>query len=282
MDGAMQMIGRGDQRSQAWSGGSTTEMAIFPPDSDYASRNFGWRVSAATIDVEDSVFTPLPGIWRTLVVIEGHILLDHEGHHRASLRPFQQDSFSGSWSTKSSGRGRDFNVMVSAPYRAEIKAVHLDEEYPRHREIVPTVPSAAEQFLAWTMLYAVSDSLRIKVSDGYQTTLHPGDLLLVHRHQLTEAHSWAMTIESEHLDASNGFVVVSVVQIITQTPHVRTGENGDLARRNFSRIHPIGIGAQWGRGASLKSATHGFHVRPLVPLDIADLPTFDPQGAEGI
>lgn len=44
-----------------WSGGSTTELYLDPPQASYAQRNFGVRVSSATVECERSQFTALPG-----------------------------------------------------------------------------------------------------------------------------------------------------------------------------------------------------------------------------
>ena len=42
-----------------WSGGSTTELFIWPKDASYAERRFNIRISTATVDVESSTFTRL-------------------------------------------------------------------------------------------------------------------------------------------------------------------------------------------------------------------------------
>lgn len=103
---------RGELQSSHWSGGTTTQLAIFPTDADYAARNFTWRVSSARVDVLESVFTSLPGVKRTLMVLDGRLALTHEGHHGSNLGVFEQDSFLGDWTTRSLGRVTDFNVMT--------------------------------------------------------------------------------------------------------------------------------------------------------------------------
>src|SRR5579875_3661463 len=109
MSAAIQLIRRGEQTTNTWSGGTTTEIAIYPNNSEYGKRNFLWRLSTATVDVEESLFTPLPGISRILMVTEGTMTLQHEGHHSVHLAPFEQDKFEGAWTTRCMGRGRDFN-----------------------------------------------------------------------------------------------------------------------------------------------------------------------------
>ena len=43
-----------------WSGGTTTQLAIAPSGAQYGDRAFLWRLSSATVDLEESDFTPLP------------------------------------------------------------------------------------------------------------------------------------------------------------------------------------------------------------------------------
>ena len=37
-------------RVSHWSGGQTAEIALWPPQSSYADRNFLWRLSSATVE----------------------------------------------------------------------------------------------------------------------------------------------------------------------------------------------------------------------------------------
>jgi environmental stress-induced protein Ves len=58
-------------------GGSTTEIAVFPPDAGFD--DFDWRVSLATISA-DGPFSVFPGVDRTLALVEGHgVTLDIDG-----------------------------------------------------------------------------------------------------------------------------------------------------------------------------------------------------------
>ena len=47
-----------DLKPVAWSGGSTTELFIFPPTGNYRKRNFDFRLSTATVEVDTSDFLP--------------------------------------------------------------------------------------------------------------------------------------------------------------------------------------------------------------------------------
>lgn len=101
-----------DYRIGQWSGGSTTEFALFPSKSCYADRNFIWRLSSATVDTEESTFTRLPDYDRVLMVLKGEVVLSYEGERVSRLKELEQDRFDGAWKTKSFGKITDFNLMV--------------------------------------------------------------------------------------------------------------------------------------------------------------------------
>ena len=54
-----------------WSGGTTTQLAIAPEGAVYADRDFLWRISSATVDLEESDFTALPDYVRLISVLDG-------------------------------------------------------------------------------------------------------------------------------------------------------------------------------------------------------------------
>jgi environmental stress-induced protein Ves len=54
-----------------WSGGITTQLAIYPKDANYKKQNFQFRISTATVEIEESVFTKLPGVSRKLMILNG-------------------------------------------------------------------------------------------------------------------------------------------------------------------------------------------------------------------
>jgi hypothetical protein len=101
-------------------------LAIWPPEADYARRDFVWRVSTARVDLEESTFTPLPGFRRLLMILEGGARLVHEARdlrREQSLGPFEQDAFEGAWNTASRGRCVDFNLMTASGCDGRIEAL---------------------------------------------------------------------------------------------------------------------------------------------------------------
>ena len=105
IDAAAQSVSR-------WSGGTTTQLAIFPPAALYADRDFLWRVSSAVVELPESDFTPLPDYDRTLMILQGELSLSHDGGEEYTLRAFEQTSFDGASKTFSRGRVTDFNLMM--------------------------------------------------------------------------------------------------------------------------------------------------------------------------
>lgn len=96
----------------AWAGGTTTQLCIYPQGSEYAKRDFLFRISSATVDCECSTFTALPGVERIILPLKGTLHLYYRGHGEKFLRAFEQDRFDGGWETTSAGRAIDFNLMT--------------------------------------------------------------------------------------------------------------------------------------------------------------------------
>ncbi|MDF2839834.1 MAG: hypothetical protein K0Q99_605 [Clostridia bacterium] len=106
------LITKERQQTTRWSGGITTQIAIYPKDSNYVDREFLWRLSTALVEIEESNFTKLTGYDRHLMVLEGKLELIHKDHHAVILEQYEQDSFKGGWDTLSCGKAKDFNLML--------------------------------------------------------------------------------------------------------------------------------------------------------------------------
>ncbi len=102
-----------EQTASKWAGGTTTQLAIFPENADYSKRNFLFRISTATVETEESEFTNLPGVSRIIMILDGTLWLNHEGHYSKTLQKFDTDLFDGSWKTSSKGKVTDFNLMTT-------------------------------------------------------------------------------------------------------------------------------------------------------------------------
>ena len=110
-----------------WSGGTTSQLYIFPEDAQFSERNFDFRISSATIEVEESTFTSLPTYNRILAVLEGSLELKHNEKPSTRLEEYEQVFFHGSWETSSIGKVRDFNVIFNANYHVDMQFIAVTE-----------------------------------------------------------------------------------------------------------------------------------------------------------
>ena len=109
----IKILGGDDYRTSVWSGGTTTQLYIYPEGGDYAARRFSVRISSATVDDEESDFTPLPGVTRYITPIKGGFTLTHPGETPVVMAPCDAPyRFDGGIPTHSAGRAADMNLML--------------------------------------------------------------------------------------------------------------------------------------------------------------------------
>jgi environmental stress-induced protein Ves len=153
-----------------WSGGTTTELFIYPPTAVYAQRNFDFRLSTATVEAEESEFTSLPGYARKLMVLAGQTTLHHENHHRITLQKFDVDTFNGSWKTTSVGKCTDFNVMTRGRFSANMKALSIPNNC--QEEII------LQQNCKWFFLYQLTGKTTV-FADDLRFLMNAGDFGII-------------------------------------------------------------------------------------------------------
>ncbi|MDF3006052.1 MAG: hypothetical protein K0S22_2524 [Oscillospiraceae bacterium] len=96
-----------------WSGGKTRQIAIDPPLAVYADRDFNFRLSSATVEQEESDFTPLPDYERIISPVKGQLqLLFNDSAQQVILNEFELRHFDGAWKTSSRGKVTDYNLMT--------------------------------------------------------------------------------------------------------------------------------------------------------------------------
>ena len=122
-----------EQKTARWAGGETTELLVFPPGSSLKARDFSVRISSATVELERSDFTALPGFTRYIMPLCGSIKLEHlaSGSQlplEANLAPLSVHRFDGGWQTVSHGICTDFNLMLAQGWEGEMKAISGGEE----------------------------------------------------------------------------------------------------------------------------------------------------------
>jgi environmental stress-induced protein Ves len=175
-------------RTSQWSGGTTTELLIYPSDSSYSERSFKWRISSAEVEASESEFTRLPGITRHIMVTDGQMLLDHENRYKKQLHSFQQDSFLGDWKTVSHGKATDFNLMLAVGFTGTLVVYFLEEG--------EQIDIALDKGLAkqvTNVFYALNGSLKIAV-DEKKFNIEEKDLFYLTR--LTVEGNGMLTLEN--------------------------------------------------------------------------------------
>ena len=149
-----------DYKVGLWSGGSTTELFIWPEGADYAKREFTLRVSSARVDLDESDFTPLMGVTRYITPLCGGFTLTHPGCAPVVMGPMAEPyRFSGEIPTHCVGRATDFNLMLKG----------TEGEMVLCRESWQLRPG-------FNCLYALEDT-QVALESGY--ALKAGDLLVV-------------------------------------------------------------------------------------------------------
>jgi environmental stress-induced protein Ves len=164
-------------QTTTWTGGTTTQLFIFPETADYQKRDFQFRLSTATVEIERSDFTPLPGFSRKLLVLDGEIILNHKDHYTAQLKKFDVDSFVGDWKTSCIGKCTDFNLIISGDTSTELKAICLGKEQNLHYKI--------KDHCNWFFVYVAKGDLGININHE-KPTLSEGHLLVMEKPELKE------------------------------------------------------------------------------------------------
>ncbi|SHI51956.1 HutD/Ves family protein [Lutispora thermophila] len=201
MNYEIKLITKEQQKTSTWSGGTTTQLAIYPENADYGMRNFIWRLSSATVEADESVFTSLPGIERIIMILEGEIILEHEGHYKKVLGKFQQDSFSGSWTTRSIGQATDFNLMMRDGCQGQLEALVLEKH--EWRTITFEGKETFENHVQ--AIYSVKGSIILRFPGQQSIQLAQGDMLLIRND-----HDWhGINYEIRNMAENNAEVVIA-------------------------------------------------------------------------
>ncbi len=171
-----------------WSGGTTTELYIFPQTAAYQQRNFQFRLSTATVETERSEFTLIYGTSRKLMVLNGKITLNHKDHYTRQLNKFDIDEFEGDWETSSVGKGTDFNLMTTGKTNGELSAVVIEKE----KKVNCNIKENRDRFF----IYVYSGKVKMDI-DNKITTIKKGDLLILSK--LTKSNFEIKGIEKSEL-----------------------------------------------------------------------------------
>jgi len=153
-----------------WSGGTTTQLFIFPLTANYQHKNFNFRLSSATVEIEESTFTLLPGVLRKLMILEGNIITNHKNHYSKQLQKFDIDTFEGSWETSSVGKCTDFNLMTTGNTSGELSLLKLVKEKIINYQL--------EARWDWIFIYVIEGEFEANIKDALHY-FKKGDLLVI-------------------------------------------------------------------------------------------------------
>ena len=159
----MRIIRKKEYKITSWSGGTTTEIYLYPEDGDYSRRQSDYRISSATIEVDESDFTVLPRIERVILPLENRMLLLH-GEEEVVLAPYEPYRFQGERGTRSRGINRDFNLMLNHGVHGNIEVLTIGK--------VTSIIEEVEN----TLYYYDQGTGTIEIG---QEMLFPGDSILV-------------------------------------------------------------------------------------------------------
>jgi environmental stress-induced protein Ves len=159
---------KNELNKSTWAGGTTTQLYIFPEDADYKAKTFEFRISTATVELEESDFTQLEGVDRQIMTLSGNIKLMHDSKNPIDLAPLQIHRFSGGVNTKSIGKCIDFNLMTIGTTEAEMSYWLLSKETS-----VKFIPRAE---INKTFFYSYSGEVSIRINSTL-VELDEGDFL---------------------------------------------------------------------------------------------------------
>ena len=185
------IIRQADMSVSQWAGGSTTQLAIYPPHSTVAAQDFLWRFSSATVE-QSGAFTPFPKHQRLLALRQGAgFVLTVEAKLAGAAPaaapattavPTQQAEvtsklqtlrFAGSCASSArllNGAITDINLMLSAAYSGNLLTLPLSHNWQ------PLLAARPEHstLLLW------SDEVALEIRMGeQQLQLACGDLCIV-------------------------------------------------------------------------------------------------------
>lgn len=175
----IKVLRKEEYKTSSWSGGTTTELLIFPSEALYSAKNFKWRLSSASVNAETSTFTILPGISRIIMALEGELLLEHEGHHKAFLKAFEQDNFCGEWITNSYGKAIDFNLMMTDDCKGKLELLSIKARENIELSINEEKTEKNYNYIA-EVFYCVSGEAHVLTKENKSLRLLQGDLVYIY------------------------------------------------------------------------------------------------------
>uniref|UniRef100_UPI0040493A89 HutD family protein n=1 Tax=Flavobacterium sp. TaxID=239 RepID=UPI0040493A89 len=164
------IISKKDLATTTWQGGTTTQLYIYPENASYLERNFDFRISTAKVESKISQFTSLPNVHRKLMVLDGSIIINHEGRYSKKLTKFEIDTFEGNWKTSGIGTCTDFNLMSTKNQNGSIEAFPIE----KNEEVLISKKTLSK----WLILYVFTGEINLKLKHE-RVKLQQGSVLIM-------------------------------------------------------------------------------------------------------
>lgn len=153
--------------------GKTLEMYIFPRNCAYADRNFVWRIGTTRLSEEMCTLEELQEYNRSMVVLDGEVVLNFNGEESCRLKELDIYDFDGACKTKSFGQFKTLDLIVRKGAVSKLSPVELSPK-------AETWISKSEPNFEFTtdLLYLVDGYCLVnaKNEDFY---IKPGELLVL-------------------------------------------------------------------------------------------------------
>lgn len=153
-----------------WSGGTTTQLFIYPKTANYVARDFKFRLSTAKVLAKKSDFTILPNTHRKMMILDGKIVLTTENQHSKILGKFDCTEFNGSLKTTSVGTCTDFNLMSAEGVNGSMTHVLITKS--QHFDLL------LDKTKQWQFIYIYKGILETEI-DSKKIVTNQGDLLVL-------------------------------------------------------------------------------------------------------
>lgn len=125
------IINKNKFKTNVWSGGETSELYIFPEDSEFINKDFLFRISSANFTSTFSTFSNFTGYERYILPLEGELNLNHKRLYDRSLKKYEVEYFNGFWETSSINTLDciDYNFIVKSGYSSRLGVLEAGDTY---------------------------------------------------------------------------------------------------------------------------------------------------------
>lgn len=122
----IRILKKSDYKTTNWSGGTTTEILIYPDGSTLDERNFDFRVSSATCLSEKSLFSDFSGYNRYITSLDNELILFNQGEKK-NIKPYQIFFFDGDDETYSQSSVTDFNLIIKKGLTGSLRSESIND-----------------------------------------------------------------------------------------------------------------------------------------------------------